>query len=72
MKLERQQRQPCPTFDNPEKIDMAALQKMISDIRLMVQSLLGDRFKLTVHWETIEAAVYNLVITKGGHVDEDS
>jgi uncharacterized protein (TIGR03435 family) len=32
----------------------------------MLQALLADRFKLSVHSETKELAVYNLVIAKGG------
>jgi uncharacterized protein (TIGR03435 family) len=32
----------------------------------MVQSLLEERFKLKVHWETREGEVYNLVMGKGG------
>jgi bla regulator protein BlaR1 len=35
-------------------------------LSLMLQSLLEDRFKLAVHWETKEAAVYDLVVAKGG------
>jgi len=35
-------------------------------IRLMLQALLEDRFKLKVHRETREMAVYKLVIAKGG------
>ena len=32
----------------------------------MVQQLLADRFKLTVHWETKELPVYTLVVARGG------
>jgi uncharacterized protein (TIGR03435 family) len=36
------------------------------DLRLMFQTLLEDRFKLKVHWETRELAGYDLVVAKGG------
>jgi uncharacterized protein (TIGR03435 family) len=36
-------------------------------MKLMIQSLLADRFKLTMHFETREGSVYDLVIAKGGH-----
>jgi uncharacterized protein (TIGR03435 family) len=32
----------------------------------MLQALLADRMKLTVHWTTREGDVYNLVVAKGG------
>ncbi|MBZ5601510.1 MAG: TIGR03435 family protein [Acidobacteriia bacterium] len=35
-------------------------------MRLMLQSLLADRFKLTLHRETREQPVYDLVVAKGG------
>jgi uncharacterized protein (TIGR03435 family) len=49
----------------------AELQKMTADERskqtsLMLQSLLADRFKLKVHFETHELPVYELVLAKGG------
>ena len=48
-----------------------AMQKMPADERrrqtqLMQQSLLADRFKLKVHFETREMPVYELVLAKGG------
>jgi uncharacterized protein (TIGR03435 family) len=35
-------------------------------VRLMLQALLADRFKLAIHRETKEMAVYSLVVGKGG------
>jgi uncharacterized protein (TIGR03435 family) len=37
-----------------------------ADLRLMFQTLLEDRFKLKVHREMREMAIYDLVIAKGG------
>jgi uncharacterized protein (TIGR03435 family) len=37
-----------------------------SRLRLMVQSLLAERYKLTLHKETREEQVYELVVDKGG------
>jgi uncharacterized protein (TIGR03435 family) len=37
-----------------------------SQLRLMLQSLLEDRFQLKLHSETREAPVYALVVTNGG------
>jgi bla regulator protein blaR1 len=49
----------------------AAMQKMTpaqqrEQVDLMQQSLLADRFKLKVHFETREMPVYALVVAKGG------
>jgi uncharacterized protein (TIGR03435 family) len=33
----------------------------------MFRSLLGERFKLAMHWETKEGSVHDLVIAPGGH-----
>jgi bla regulator protein blaR1 len=49
----------------------AAMQKMTpaqqrEQVDLMEQSLLADRFKLKVHFETKEMPIYALVIAKGG------
>lgn len=35
-------------------------------MRLMIQSLLADRFKLVVHWETRQAPVFALILDKPG------
>jgi uncharacterized protein (TIGR03435 family) len=61
-------------YEIQAKIDdslFAAMQKMTSDqqseqIHLMKQSLLADRFRLKVHFETREMPVYGLVADKGG------
>jgi uncharacterized protein (TIGR03435 family) len=37
-----------------------------AQLRLMVQSLLADRFKLTLHHETKELPIYALVVAKNG------
>jgi uncharacterized protein (TIGR03435 family) len=41
--------------------DQAKLEK-----QHMMQTLLADRFKLKVHWETKQASIYTLVLTKFG------
>jgi bla regulator protein blaR1 len=48
--------------------DGALLQSwdMPKRMALMLQTLLEDRFKLRVHWETKETTVYALVVAKGG------
>lgn len=37
------------------------------EMRLMLQTLLADRFRLQVHTQTIKESVYALVVAKGGH-----
>jgi bla regulator protein blaR1 len=51
--------------------EVAAMSKlphlrMMDPYRLMQQSLLADRFKLKVHFETRELPIYALVVAKGG------
>jgi len=61
-------------YDIDAKLDdsqVAALAKLppqdrIVQIRLMVQSLLADRFKLVVNETTVTRPVYALVVAKGG------
>jgi bla regulator protein blaR1 len=61
-------------YDIQAKIDdslFASMQKMTpaqqrEQVDLMQQSLLADRFKLKVHFETRDMPVYALVVAKGG------
>jgi uncharacterized protein (TIGR03435 family) len=58
-----------PSSLNTERFDVAAT---IADgatkerFRIMLQNLLAERFKMTVHHEKKEMAVYELVVAKGG------
>jgi uncharacterized protein (TIGR03435 family) len=47
---------------------MAKSNRTVSkvELRLMLQSLLADRFKLTLHRESVTRPVYKLVVAKGG------
>jgi uncharacterized protein (TIGR03435 family) len=60
-----------PDVDATMPLDnMARAQKRM----LRLQSLLEDRFKLRVEWQTRQAPVYNLVVARGGpkiKLDED-
>jgi bla regulator protein BlaR1 len=67
-------RQDTDQYEIQAKIEdslYAAMQKMTppqqrEQVALMEQSLLADRFKLQVHFETAEMPVYALVAAKGG------
>jgi uncharacterized protein (TIGR03435 family) len=49
------------------KIDPAnPIPRGYGPIREMMRSLLEDRFKLAVHWETRQQPVYELVLARGG------
>jgi uncharacterized protein (TIGR03435 family) len=48
------------------KLEQLPASQRVDQIRLMVQSLLADRFKLRVNHQTKEHAVYTLVVTKNG------
>jgi uncharacterized protein (TIGR03435 family) len=53
--------------DDRYDIEARAPQPASKDqLRLMMQSLLDERFKLQVHWETREAPVFALVLEKPG------
>ena len=43
----------------------------VEEFRTMVQRLLEDRFRLRYHWETKEASVYDLVLSKAGRLREN-
>jgi uncharacterized protein (TIGR03435 family) len=51
---------PAGTAMTPEPRNM-------NQLRLMLQSLLQERFKLTLHHESRMEQVYELVVAKGGH-----
>src|SRR5579872_1572706 len=51
---------------DPTKLSEEQRQHQEEQLRLMVQSLLADRFKLTVRHETKELPVYALVVAKNG------
>jgi uncharacterized protein (TIGR03435 family) len=53
-------------FDVQAKLAEDARNIPQQQIRLMLQSLLEDRFQLKSRWETRELPVYNLTVTKGG------
>jgi uncharacterized protein (TIGR03435 family) len=50
-------------FDIIAKVPAGATKE---DARIMLQNLLADRFKLKLHKESKEAAIYELVVAKGG------
>jgi uncharacterized protein (TIGR03435 family) len=60
-----------PRWLDTDMYDMAATTGSAETIpqaqlKLLLQTLLADRFGLKVHWETREASVYALTIDKGG------
>jgi uncharacterized protein (TIGR03435 family) len=58
-----------PDWLNSERFDVTAkipVNTTKEQYRLMIQKLLADRFKMTVHHESKEHAVYALVVAKGG------
>jgi uncharacterized protein (TIGR03435 family) len=54
---------PPNLFDIDAKVEGAHSE---DDVRLMLQSLLRDRFKLATHWETRTLDGYRLAMPKGG------
>jgi uncharacterized protein (TIGR03435 family) len=61
-----------PEWANTDRFDIqaaaadSASPTPIAQMRLMMQSLLADRFQLKVHRETRDLPVYNLVVVKTG------
>ncbi len=55
-----------PSPADPRKMTDAQRTKWQEEMRERVRALLAERFELTIHQETKEAAVYALVIAKGG------
>jgi len=52
--------------DRYDIVAKAAGPVPVSQVKLMLRSLLEDRFKLTIHRETKELSVYILTVAKGG------
>jgi uncharacterized protein (TIGR03435 family) len=58
-----------PSWLDTERFDINATMPPDTtkeQFRVMLQNLLAERFKLTIHWETKELPVYSLVVNKGG------
>lgn len=58
-----------PAWLDMERFDLVAKSELVPDaeqIGLMMQALLADRFKLTLHRETKEGRVYAMEVAKGG------
>jgi uncharacterized protein (TIGR03435 family) len=58
-----------PGWLDTERFDLAAKSEFVpsaEQVGLMLQALLADRFRLTLHRESKEGHVYALVIAKGG------
>jgi bla regulator protein BlaR1 len=56
-----------PSVDPPKRpLTRESMQKDQEEMKLMLQSLLEDRFQLRLHRETKELPVYALTIAKGG------
>jgi uncharacterized protein (TIGR03435 family) len=64
-----------PGWINDERFDIvakAATPAPESALRLMLQSLLADRFKLSLHRQTREMTAYVVVVAKEGHKLKES
>ena len=65
-----------PGWANSERYDIVAKgdgNATRPEVRLMVQALLKDRFKLALRHETKDAPIYELVVAKGGlKIQEDT
>ncbi len=61
--------QQLPKWGTMDRFDIQARVEgnpTTDQMRLMMQSLLADRFKLTVHWETRQLPMFGLVLEKPG------
>jgi len=50
----------------PEGSINVSTQDGVAQLRLMLQAMLAERFKVDVHWETKEVPVYALMVDKNG------
>lgn len=60
-----------PKWANTDHFDIEArgpVNATKDQMRLMMQSLLADRFKLVVHWENKQVPVFSLVLAKPGKI----
>jgi len=66
----------CPSWCEDERWDMIAKaenpQATLSEVTVMLQNLLTERFKLKFHRENREQAGFALVLEKGGHKLQES
>jgi len=66
----------APGWVRSDKYDVAAKaaegDPQASEVRVMLRQLLEDRFQLKYHWETREAPVYFLAVSKAGKLKESA
>jgi uncharacterized protein (TIGR03435 family) len=65
----------APGWLGSEGWDIAAKgggDAQVDEFRMMVQRLLEDRLRLRYHWETKEAVVYDLLVSKAGKLQENT
>ena len=63
----------APDWVKSERYDIATKAEgdpQVDELRAMLQRLLEDRFQLQHHWDTREATVYDLVVSKPGRLKE--
>ena len=63
----------APGWVQADKYDIAAEavgNQQAGEIRAMLGRLLEERFRLQYHWETKEAPIYDLVVSKAGKLRE--
>src|SRR5260370_37988859 len=63
----------APAWVRSDRYDIGAKAEgdpQVSELRAMLQRLLENRFQLKHHWDTKEAAVYELVVSKAGKLRE--